>query len=180
MCKCDSEWILELWCDIDAIMRCINLGKYVFKYDVSEDLGVKCTARHFIFFNIVFGAACYLKHSCSSQLWETGFPPWLILWNYCQSNLSLTKARKHRCSDKNFGRRFSFNVVAVLMVRCVNYPDLPYFYVHWPRHSARFLWTLPQDEAKREAETIVLRNKNHEKKFKCTFISISHPQNGNN
>ena len=26
-CKCDSVWILEPWCHIDAIMRCINLGK---------------------------------------------------------------------------------------------------------------------------------------------------------
>lgn len=38
MCKCDSVWILEPWYDIDGIMRST-------KYDISEGLGVNCTAR---------------------------------------------------------------------------------------------------------------------------------------
>lgn len=39
--KCDSVWILESRC-IGSIMRHINLGWT--KYDVTEDLGVKCTS----------------------------------------------------------------------------------------------------------------------------------------
>lgn len=39
MFKCDSIWILKLWYHIDGIMRCI-------KYNITEDLGVKCMARH--------------------------------------------------------------------------------------------------------------------------------------
>lgn len=39
MLKGDSPWILQLLNHIDAIMSCT-------KYDATEDLGVKCTARH--------------------------------------------------------------------------------------------------------------------------------------
>lgn len=42
MCKCDSVWILELWCHIDDVLRGFDLGST--KYDVTEGLGVKCTA----------------------------------------------------------------------------------------------------------------------------------------
>lgn len=45
MYKCNSVWILEPWYHIDDIMRCI-------KYDVTEGLGVKFTARHWCFLSV--------------------------------------------------------------------------------------------------------------------------------
>lgn len=38
MCRCDSARILKPWYHIDGIMKCI-------KYEVTESLGVKCTAH---------------------------------------------------------------------------------------------------------------------------------------
>lgn len=43
MSQCDSLWILKP-CHIGGIMRCINL--WWIKYDVTDGLGVKRTARH--------------------------------------------------------------------------------------------------------------------------------------
>lgn len=43
MFKCGSLWILEPWGHIEGNMRCINLRWP--KYDVTDCLGVKCTAR---------------------------------------------------------------------------------------------------------------------------------------
>lgn len=42
MCNYESVWILELWCHIDDVLRCFDLGST--KYGITEGLGVKYTA----------------------------------------------------------------------------------------------------------------------------------------
>lgn len=71
MCKCDSVWIPESCC-IDGIVRRINLGRN--KHDVTDGLGVNCTACHWSSHRLHVRQCAGLLQTQCLQLTGTSFP----------------------------------------------------------------------------------------------------------
>lgn len=61
MSKCDLVWILEPWCNIDGIMRCI-------KDDITEGPGVKCTVRDWHKYQVYVRSETLRWHGDSPKL----------------------------------------------------------------------------------------------------------------